>query len=465
MPAGLANLATARTWAPARHLRLLNQDLIDVAAGRCRRLLVCMPPRHGKSTLTSHYFPAWFLGRWPDKRVILASYEADFAAGWGRKARDVLTEYGPSLFGVSVREDSAAANRWDIAGRSGGMVTAGVGGPITGRGADLLLIDDPVKNAEEARSPTQRNKAWDWYLSTAYTRLEPGGAVVLIMTRWHADDLAGRVLKHARDDGGEPWRVRKLPAIAEDDDQLGRAPGEALWPERWPLDQLEAIRRTQSAYWWGTLYQQNEIPEGGAEWPEDFFRGIFFDDWSPDLRHRVLALDPSKGKSDSSGDYSAFVMLGLDRDWNLWADADLDRRPVERQRGEPGRSIVEDGLRIAAEWQPAAFSVETNGFQELVASAFLRVARERNLHLPLYGVCSTTPKDARIRTIGTYLAQRRLRVRNTPGGRLLVQQLRDFPEGEHDDGPDALAAAIRLMDYVISGRAAGGADTPQVYRG
>lgn len=446
----------------ARHLSLLNQDLIDVATGRCRRLLVCMPPRHGKSTLTSHYFPAWFVGRWPEKRVILSSYEADFAAGWGRKVRDTLDEFGPELFGVAVRGDSAAANRWDVVGAGGGMITAGVGGPITGRGADLLLIDDPVKNAEDARSPTLRAKAWDWYQSTAHTRLEPGGSAVLIMTRWHADDLAGRVLKNAAE-RGESWRVRKLPAVAGDGDQLGRQAGEALWPQRWPAAELREIERTIGPYWWQTLYQQNECPEGGSEWPASLFDGVLFDDWPPDIQRRVLALDPSKGRQDRPGDYSAFVRLGLDSEWCLWADADLDNtRPTES--GQGGKSMVEDGIYHAVDWNPDAFIVETNGFQELVAAALLRVAAAKNVHLPLYGVESTTPKVSRIRALGTYLAQKRMRVRNTPGGRMLVQQLRDFPVGEHDDGPDALAMAVRMMDYLVSGDR-GGPNAPQVYRG
>jgi hypothetical protein len=158
MPAALAHLASNRKWHPARHLRVLDRKLLDVARGRCPRLMVMMPPRHGKSTLTSETFPAWFLGRFPHKRVILTSYEADFAASWGRKARDLLDEWGPSVFGVRVRATSSAANRWDLDGHAGGMQTAGMGGAITGKGADLLVIDDPVKNDEEARSPTVRQK-------------------------------------------------------------------------------------------------------------------------------------------------------------------------------------------------------------------------------------------------------------------------------------------------------------------
>ncbi len=213
---------------------------------------------------------------------------------------------------------------------------------------------------------------------------------------------------------------------------------------------------------YGQEYEARFESLEGAEWPPSYFDGILFDSWPPDIHTKVLALDPSKGKADASGDYSAFVMLGLDSEWRLWCDVDLDNtRPVEAPHG--GRSIVEDGLEIVRVWQPNAFSVETNGFQELVASAFLRIAGERRIHLPLYGVCSTTPKEARIRGIGTYLAQRRLRIKNTRGGRMLVQQLRDFPEGEHDDGPDGLAQAVRMMDALVSGQPVQGRDTPQLY--
>lgn len=196
------------------HLAVLNHSLEAVAAGSVKRLLVAMPPRHGKSFLASQYFPAWYLGKFPDRRIILCSYEADFAAGWGRKVRDTLEECGQEVFGVKIRPDSSAANRWDIEGRLGGMITAGVGGPVTGKGADLCLIDDPVKNYEEAASPRYRERAWDWYRSVTYTRLEPDGAVVLIMTRWNEADLAGMILREA-EGIGEHWEVLTMPALSE----------------------------------------------------------------------------------------------------------------------------------------------------------------------------------------------------------------------------------------------------------
>jgi hypothetical protein len=246
---------------------LLNRKLVGVALGEIPRLLVTMPPRHGKSSLCSHYFPAWYLGNYPGLNVILASYEADFAASWGRRARDVLEEHGPPVFGVRVSRDSSAANRWEIAGHGGGMMTAGVGGPLTGKEANVIILDDPVKNDQEANSPTYREHLWEWYRATLYTRLEPGGAIILIQTRWNQDDLAGRLLQEM-EDGGERWDVLRFPALAEDNNPLGREPGEPLWPQRFNKKRLQEIRRTISSYWWAALYQQRPAPAPGqpANW-------------------------------------------------------------------------------------------------------------------------------------------------------------------------------------------------------
>lgn len=248
----------------------LNQKLAQVATGGIKRLLITMPPRHGKSLLTSEMFPAWYLGTFPDRRIILASYEADFAATWGRKARTILEEHG-QLFGVQVDKRSSAADRWDIEGRRGGMVTAGVAGPITGKGADVLLVDDPVKNSEEANSYTIRQKNWDWYQSTAYTRLEPNGAVILIQTRWHGDDLAGRVLKEGEREG-EKWDILDLPALARVGDPLDRDPGAALWPERFDVRRLREIRKAIGEYFWAALYQQRPTEDEGGRVKRDHLR-------------------------------------------------------------------------------------------------------------------------------------------------------------------------------------------------
>jgi len=263
MPAGLAKLASRKRWIFKPHLQLINEKLLGVAGGWVKRLLIQLPPRHGKSEFVSHYFPVWFLGNHPDDPVILASYEADFAATWGRKARNTFAEWGPEVFGLELSPDSSATARWGIEGHRGGMSTAGVGGAISGKGAKCFLIDDPVKNYEQAQSQIYRDKIWDWYRSTAYTRLEPDGVIILIMTRWNEDDLAGRILAGQDDEDPEPWDVVSLPAIAEENDLLGRKPGEALWPERFPIEQLLKIKKDIGSFLFESLYQQNPTRREG----------------------------------------------------------------------------------------------------------------------------------------------------------------------------------------------------------
>jgi predicted phage terminase large subunit-like protein len=242
--------------------------VIDTITGRnpSRRCIVTMPPRHGKSEHISAHTPAWYLGTFPDNRVMLGSYEAHIASTWGRRARNILAEWGPSIFGVSVAKDASAANAWEIEGHRGGMQTAGVGGPFTGKGGQLIIIDDPVKNAQDAASLTMRDNIWEWWKSTVRTRLEPGGAIIIMHTRWNEDDLVGRLLKDEAEDGTK-WLELDFPAIATENDSLGRSPGEALWPERYPLEALQRIRRDVGGYYWSALYQQNPVPDAGNIFP------------------------------------------------------------------------------------------------------------------------------------------------------------------------------------------------------
>ncbi len=278
-PGALASTVSRGRWQHAAHLDLLDSKLLALSEGRIKRLIVTMPPRHGKSQLCSRYFPAWYLGMNPDHRVILCSYEAGFAAKWGGEARDLLSEHGPELFGVNVSDDTSARDDWKIEGREGGMVTSGVGGPITGRGANLLVIDDPVKNARDANSPTIRQAVWDWWQSTALTRLEPDASVLVIQTRWHKHDLAGRLLAEDPDerDGedDEGWQVVNLPAIAESEgDALGRKIGEALWPGRWSAERLMRRMRRLGSYVWGALFQQRPTDPEGNYFKRTWFKAI-----------------------------------------------------------------------------------------------------------------------------------------------------------------------------------------------
>jgi len=446
-PGCFALLTSQGRWKPAPHLALLDQTILEAideaAAGRLDGLAVSMPPQHGKSELCSKYLPAWYLATYPDRRVLLAGYEADFAASWGRKARDLLEEFG-HLVGVRVSARSKAVHRWQIEGRDGGMSTAGVGGPLTGKGAHLLIIDDPIKNDAEARSPRIRQKHWEWWQSVASTRIRSGGLAVVIQTRWHRDDLAGRILAQAAV-AGRNWKQLRLPAIAEENDPLGRQPGDALWPLAYTAETLRAIQSMRSNYYWRAMYQQSPVTDGSTEWPDTWFGPeIWFEEWPTEWRCRVVALDPSKGNEAKFGDYSAFVLLQVGPDGRFYVDADLAVRNTQ--------TLIDQALEIHRQFSPDWFGIEVNQFQQLLADQMAQAARQRGIVLPVYPIENRVSKVVRIRRLTPLLGQGLLRFKShSPGALLLVDQLREFPHGEHDDGPDALEMAYRLALELLSG--------------
>ncbi len=261
-----------------KHLDVLDAALQRVSTGELTRLIVTMPPRHGKSERVSKKFPAWHLGRNPDDEMIVAAYSIDLARGFSRLARDTLGAHR-DVFGCAVDKDKSSAEEWGVEGHRGGLVAAGVGGPITGRGARIAIIDDPVKNAEDASSETMREKLWEWYQSTFYTRLTPDGRIIIVMTRWHEDDLVGRLLQKEQEEiatgehVGEKWTVINFPAIAEDRDILGRQIGEPLWPEYgFDLVKLDKIRQDVGSYVFNALYQQRPAAQEGNMFKRHWWR-------------------------------------------------------------------------------------------------------------------------------------------------------------------------------------------------
>lgn len=245
---------------PAAHHWLLIRHLDMVARGKIDRLMVLMPPGSAKSTYTSVLFPPWWFGRHPDGTVIAASHTAELAERFGRRVRNLVALNG-HVFDYDLSPDNKAAGRWETT-KGGEYFAAGVSGSITGRRADLAVIDDPVASKEDAESETVRQRTWDWYRNDLYTRLKPGAAIVLIMTRWHEDDLGGRLLAEA-EIGGDQWRVLKLPALATDaDDPLGRAANEPLWPEWEDATAIARKRATLGERDFGALFQQDPRPAG-----------------------------------------------------------------------------------------------------------------------------------------------------------------------------------------------------------
>jgi len=259
---------------------------------------------------------------------------------------------------------------------------------------------------------------------------------LIIQTRWHRDDLTGRLLAQAADIG-RPWSQIKLSALAEAGDPLGRTPGEALWPAVYTREKLEAIRTAHTNYWWEAMYQQSPTADGGTEWDERYFGpGIWFDEWPRHWRCRVAALDPSKGSESKFGDYSAFVKLVVDVDGRHYVDADLVRMDT--------RTLIDQAIEIQRTFAPDRFAIETNQFQELLLVDLERVARERRIFMPIVPFDNRINKLVRIRRLTSLLSQGQIRFKGgSAGARLLVEQLRDFPAGDYDDGPDALEMAVR----------------------
>jgi len=425
---------------------MLSDKLTQVAAGNLKRLMIYMPPRHGKSQLASQYFPAWYLGHHPDNRVILTSYEADFAASWGWKARNTFEEFAPEIFGLSVRSDSSARNRWDIVDHVGGMNTAGVGGAITGKGADLLIIDDPVKNAEDANSDLKRDKAWDWYQSTAYTRLEPDGAIILIMTRWHPEDLGGLLLKEM-DAGGEAWEVLKFPAIAEESDKLGRKVGDPLWGERYPIKSLNRIEDTVSAYWWAAMYQQSPYSRTGGTFRRQDFRIVA--DWYGGRKTAAIVegvtqvrfwdLAATEAEQGKDPDWTVGCLMS-EHQGRYWI-SDIVR--VQEEAAE-----VERVIKQAAQLD----GKETRVFMEQEGGAsgkslISHYARNVLKGYSFEGIPATGSKTVRAQPFASAVANGNVHLIEAGWNTSFLDEAERFPTAKtHDDQVDAASQAFNLLD-------------------
>lgn len=411
---------TYPTYRAAPHHRRIAEALERVERGECLRLMICMPPRHGKSELASRRFPAYALGRNPGRQVIAASYNGDLAGDFGRDVRNIVAEPEfRALFRVSLAADSKAANRWHTDG--GGMyVAAGVGTAVTGRGAHILLIDDPFKDREEADSELRRKRVWDWYTSTAYTRLMPGGAIVLINTRWHEDDLAGRLLAQ-QERGGDQWEVLSLPAI---DDR-----GTALWPEDYPLSRLLEIKAVLPERDWNALYQQDPTPDDGTYFRRDWFRT-----WD-----RLPALN-LYGTSDyavtaDGGDWT------VHRIWGVSANGDIYR--VAGWRGQTASDEwIERKIDLMLRHRPLAWFGESGVIRRAIEPMLIRRMRERNCYTRMEWLTSITDKATRARGIQGRLSMGA--VWFEPGAEL--DEFLKFPSGAHDDEVDAASIIGRALD-------------------
>lgn len=411
----------------APHINILNKKLLDVAGGRTKRLIVNMPPRHGKSELISRYFPAWYLGTYPDRRIILVSYEAGFAASWGRKTKELLEEHGDDLFGIKLNRLSNSAYRWDVSGHEGGLNATGVGGAITGKGANVLIIDDPVKNDEQANSKTYRDKTFDWFRATAYTRLEPDGAIIVIMTRWHFDDLAGRLVNDT--DSDDKWEVLSFPAIAKENDMLGREEGEPLWKLRYPEEKLQNIKNQIGSYWFSALYQQQPI---ATEY--QIFKNEWWKEYEEEPTGSLLVQSwDTAFKEKQQNDFSVCTTWLLSEKGYFLIDywrakvlfPDLQRQVImQYHKHKPNVVLIED----AASGQ-----------------SLIQVL-QRETKIPIKAIPAIKDKVTRAHLITPLLEAGKVFIpKNAQFLADIINECSEFPYGNHDDIVDSITQAL---DYL-----------------
>ncbi len=430
------------------HIELLCNALEEVERGEVDRLLITMPPRHGKSDTSSRKFPAWFLGRNPDLSVIMSSYGYTLTKGFSRDVRDAIeSRWYRLVFDITTRDDARMVNDFDIDGHRGGLLAQGVGGAVTGHGANLFLIDDPIKNQKEADSITYRDMIWNWYRSVALTRLEPGARIVLILTRWHRDDLAGRIL--AEEKG---WKVINLPALAVEPregvppDPLGRKPGEALWPKRYSAEELRKKApggsKSVGSRVWEALFQGNPQDAESQKFKRAWFQ--WYDNLPVDQVRRGGGIDTATSKADAACD-SSLVDVVLCEDKHLYVDdVFLEKVTVSGF----GHYVVNQHL--AKKYRK--IHLESNNAGEAFYQRIVEISQEESVKrgeivaVPVEAIATSTDKMVRAMEFQHLVENGTLRFRRGSSKiAALVEHLINFDGvgGDIQDDVDALGFAIK----------------------
>ena len=457
-PARFAEKHSNGLWTAYRHLEHTSDAIVGMLDhDDCDLLLIDQPVRHGKSQLCSKWTPAWYLTRQrirqEPKSVLLGSYESTFAEKWGRDVRGIIKEIGPQ-YDMVLRDDSRAAARWELVS-GGGMNTAGAGGPITGKGGHLLILDDPIKNADDARSPTMRRHLKEWWDTTWITRREGGGTgtkYLLIMSRWHVDDLMGWLLSREDEIGMRIKRLR-MPAVAEDEDILGRRPGEALCPELFDEKALEGIKK-DSPIAWPSLYQQRPVPQGGGMFKRDNFldyqRKTIDGEEYFQLGERMVARSACTvfGTMDTAytnNKRSDFTALGI---WAVSPNepSDLILLHMYRKR----TTHAEHAPLLMEAWK--TWKPRWVGIEKISASLSLFAEAQRT-GVVVRWLKPDRNKVARAETAVAMTEQNRVWVPEIADTADFIEECTTFPEGAHDDMVDVFAyAAAEIYKRTVHGK-------------
>jgi predicted phage terminase large subunit-like protein len=416
-----------------RHHAVMAKKFEEVANGTCKRLIINMPPRHTKSEFASYLLPAWFLGKFPHKKIIQSSNTAELAVGFGRKVRNLVDgdAYAKVFPNVSLRHDSKAAGRWST-NANGEYFAIGVGGTVTGKGADLLIIDDPHSEQEAAlaaQDPAVYDKVYEWYSSGPRQRLQPGGAIVIVMTRWGKRDLTGQVIKASAQRGGDQWDVVEFPAILPS--------GSPLWPEFWSFKELIALKEELPNPKWQAQYQQDPTSESSAIVKREWWQ-IWEGDSPPSVSMIIQAWDTAFEKN-TRADYSACTTWGVFEhpDNNGVYQANLILLNAFRDRLE-FPELKKRVLEQYKEWNPDGLMIEKK------ASGAPLIYELRSMGVPVQEFTPTRGNDkiTRLNAVADLFASGRIWIPNTNWAEEVVDEVASFPAGEHDDYVDSVSLAL-----------------------
>jgi len=415
-----------------RHHKVMARKFEEIAEGKIKRLIINMPPRHTKSEFASFLLPAWFLGKYPQKKIIQTSNTAELAVGFGRKVRNLVSseQYHKIFPNVNLRSDSKAAGRW-ATNQNGEYFAIGVGGTVTGKGADLLIIDDPHSEQEAALAsgdPTVFDRVYEWYTSGPRQRLQPGGAIVVVMTRWSKRDLTGRIVQSSIDrEGNDEWEIIDFPAIMPS--------GNPLWPQFWSIEELEALRSELPASKWNAQYQQSPTSEEGAIIKREWWQ-IWEKEDPPRCEYIIQSWDTAFTKNERS-DYSACTTWGVFYMNENENDAHIILLDAFKRRME-FPELKKVAFDTYKEWEPDAFVVEAK------ASGAPLIYELRAMGIPVQEFTPSRGNDkmVRINSISDLFASGKVWAPGTRWADEVIEEMAAFPNSDHDDLVDSTTQAL-----------------------
>ena len=418
---------------PALHHKLLLAELEMIEAGSTKNLMVNLPPGSAKSTYISVEFPPWFMGRNPKAMMIGCSNTDELAELFSRRARNIVdtTEFR-DVFGFGLSADRRGIGNWEN-DKGGEYFPAGVGAAIAGRRADIGFIDDPVKSREDADSERSREKVWQWYVNDFLTRLKPNARKIVVMTRWHEDDLGGRILEREAKD----WRVITIPMEAQQDDPLGREMGDRLWPEYF-TDEMIALAKQDTRSWWA-LYQQSPHAEDG-----DFFKAEWFHDYDAAPQGLKVYGASDFAVTEGSGDFTEHGIFGVDASGNAYV--------LDWWRGQKQADVWIDKMAdLVGRWEPSCWFAEAGPIRRSVEPFMMKRLSERGAFCRVEWLPSVHDKESRARGIQAFMAMGKMFWPKFAGWKADVQgQLLKFPAGKHDDAVDVFSLFGRGQKFVTS---------------